>query len=249
MSDEVLNNGGQVGQPESATPETTPQNGAMVQGEQSATQNEQPLSLTQSQLEEFVNERLNAAKKDWLSEAYRNTQSINDKFEKRVNDTISAFEKAGIKADKVSVTNYLKSEDKRASDAAAIAQQQKAQQANVDPNYQAFLDRFGVKNGNDARLSGAYSLEQEYGVQLEKGDPEYKKYFGDPTKRFSSYQFQRDYERALTEKKERTATEQTSVAGVPSMSGNGRHAERIQNNTSSADIFAMAMEEMRNKGR
>lgn len=249
MSDEVLNNGGQTGQSESVNPENNLQNGATSQGEQSTAVNEQPLTLTQSQLEEFVNSRLNAVKKEWLSEAYRNTQSANDKFEKRVNDTISAFERAGIKADKASVTNYLKTEDKRASAAAAIAQQQRAQQANADPNYQAFLNRFGARNGNDTRLSGAYSLEQEYGVKLEKGDPEFSKYFGDPKKRFSAYQFQRDYERALTEKKARTSNEQSSVAGVPSMSGNGRHAERIQNTTSSADIFAMAMEEMRNKGR
>lgn len=249
MSDEVLNNGGQGGQPESASQGGGLLTGApAANGEQSTAPNEQPLSLTKSQLVEIVNAQLNAAKKDWLSESYRNTQSMNDKFAKRVSDTISAFEQAGIKADKDSVTSYLKEQDKRAS-AAAAAQQQRAQQANIDPGYQAFLNRFGAVNGKDARLAGAFSLEQEYGVTLEKSDPEFAKYFGDPKKRFSAYQFQRDYEKALTEKRSRTAETQTSPAAVPSMSGTGRQAARIQNNTSSADIFAMAMEEMRNNRR
>ena len=169
---------------------------------------------------------------------------MNDKFEARVNATIEAFQKAGIKTDKVSAAKYLKEQDKQAQ---ATAQAQRQSQPQIDPAYGQFLERFGAtRMANDQRLQGAFSLEQEFGIQLMKDDPEYKEYFGDPNKRFSAYQFQRDYERALEKKKARTAeSPQPSIAGIPSMSGNGPKGSSISNTTPSSNILAMGAEEMR----
>lgn len=251
MSEEALGSG-QVGQPVSPEPQAadvTQQSGTPVVGGTDAPQTEQPLSLTQSQLNQMIADAINAQKQSWLNEAYQNTQSMNDKFEKRVNDTISAFEKAGIKTDKVSAAKYLREQDKLAE---ANAQAQQRMQPQVDPAYQQFLNRFGVNSrmANDQRLQGAYSLEQEYGIQLTREDPEYTEYFGDPKKRFSAYQFQRDYEKALEKKKARTANPQNqgNVAGIPSMSGAGKKSSAIPNTMKSSDIYDQWIAE-RNQSR
>lgn len=246
MPEEALVNG-QVGQP--ATPE---QNGGIATGNSATIQpnasgapaTEQPLTLTQSQLNQYINDALNAQKQNWLNEAYQNTQSMNDKFEKRVNDTISAFEKSGIKTDKVSVAKYLREQDKQAQ---AQSQAQAVTQSQVDPAYSQFLQRFGAQRmAGDQRLQGAFSLEQEYGIQLMRDDPEYTEFFGDPNKRFSAYQFQRDYEKALAKKKARANEKpQASIAGMPSMSGNGPKSNGITNTTPSSEILARGADEMR----
>ena len=241
MPEEALGNG-QVGQP--ASPEvqggTVTENSSTVQpGSQSAPNTEQPLTLTRSQLDQYINDALNAQKQTWLNEAYQNTQSMNDKFEKRVNDTIAQFEKVGIKADKVTAAKYLREQDKQSAEA----------QQRIDPAYAQFLQRFGSRDAADPRLQGAFSLERELGIQLNTDDPEFTEYFGDPNKRWSnSYQFTRDYERALEKKKERTAENpQGSIAGIPSMSGSGPKSNGIPNTMSSQDIYDKAFTEMRNK--
>ena len=250
MPEEALGNG-QVGQPASPEPQSgieSSQGSTISQNGNSAPESEQPLTLTKSQLNDFINEALNAQKQNWLNEAYQNTQSMNDKFEARVNNAISALEAAGIKADKVSAAKYLREQDKRIAEAQAQAQQQA--QPQIDPAYAQFLNRFGVQPqmASDQRLQGAWSLEQEYGVQLQKEDPEYTKYFGDPNKRFSAYQFQRDYEKALSEKKARASENpQGTIAGIPSMSGSGPKSNGIPNTMSSEDIYQRAFTEMRNK--
>ena len=170
---------------------------------------------------------------------------MNDKFEARVNATVAAFEKAGIKTDKVSAAKYLREQDRQ-------AQAEAQRQPQVEPDYQQFLNRFGARNGADSRLQGAYSLEKEYGINLLKEDPEFEEFFGDPNKTWSgSYQFVRDYEKALSKKKERTSQQnpqqQANVAGLPSMSGTGKKSTAIPNLMKSSDIYDQAIAEMRNK--
>lgn len=246
MPEEALGSG-QAGQPVSPEPQAsavTDQGGTANVSGSGAPQTEQPLSLTQSQLNQMIADAINSQKQAWLNEAYQNTQSMNDKFEKRVNDTIAAFEKAGIKTDKVSAAKYLREQDKQ-------AQAQAQAQPQVSPDYQQFLSRFGARNGSDPRLQGAFSLEKEYGINLSKDDPEFTEFFGDPKKTWSNtYQFVRDYERALEKKKARssqTQQEQGTLAGLPSMSGVGKKSSAIPNMMSSSDILDQALAEMRNK--
>ena len=247
MPEEALGSG-QVGQPVSQEPQApavTGQGGTTDVSGAGAPQTEQPLSLTQSQLQQMIADAINSQKQAWLNEAYQNTQSMNDKFERRVNETISAFEKAGIKTDKVSAAKYLREQDRQ-------AQAQAQKQPQIEPAYQQFLQRFGARNGADARLQGAYSLEQEFGISLLKDDPEFTEFFGDPKKRWAnSYQFVRDYERALTKKKERSAQQnpqgQGNVAGLPSMSGVGKKSNAFPNTMRSSDILDQALAEMRNQ--
>lgn len=251
MPEEALGNG-QSGQTASFDPQSgiATGNGATIQqGGQNAPETEQPLTLTKGQLNKMIADALNAEKQNWLNEAYQNTQSMNDKFEARVNATIEAFEKAGIKTtDKASVAKYLREQDKINANANGNAQSQPQQR--IDPEYAQFLNRFGSQSAGDPRLQGAFSLEREYGIQLMRDDPEFTEFFGDPNKSFSSYQFQRDYEKALLKKKERTADNpQGNIAGLPSMSGTGKKADRITNKMSSQDIYDMALAEQRNKMR
>lgn len=249
MPEEALVNG-QVGQPESpeALGGTVTENSSTVQsGGQSAPNTEQPLTLTRSQLDQYINDALNAQKQTWLNEAYQNTQSMNDKFERRVNDTLAQFEKLGIKADKVTAAKYLREQDKQSAEAQSQAQQMA--QMRIDPEYAKFLNRFGSQDAADPRLQGAFGLEKEYGIQLNTDDPEFEEYFGDPNKKWgNSYLFTRDYERALSKKKERTADNpQSSIAGIPSMSGSGPKSNGIPNTMPSQDIYSRALTEMRNK--
>lgn len=249
MPEEALGNG-QVGQPAPSEQQSgiATGNGATIQANaQDAPNTEQPLTLTKAQLDQYINDALNAQKQTWLNEAYQNTQSMNDKFEARVNATIEQFEKVGIKADKVTAAKYLREQDKQSAQVQAQAQQQARQQ--IDPAYAQFLQRFGTRDAADPRLQGAYSLEKDFGIQLMKDDPEFEKYFGDPNKRWTnSYQFTRDYERALTEKKERAAADaQGNIAGIPSMSGSGPKSNAIPNTMSSDDIYSKALAEQRNK--
>jgi len=248
MPEEALGNG-QVGQPAPSEPMggNVTDNGATVQSEGTGAPNaEQPLTLTKAQLDQYINDALNAQKQTWLNEAYQNTQSMNDKFEARVKATVEQFEKVGIKADAVTAAKYLREQDKQSAQAQAQAQEQG--QERIDPAYAQFLQRFGTRDAADPRLQGAYSLEKDFGIQLMKDDPEFEKYFGDPNKRWTnSYQFTRDYERALTEKKERAAADaQGNIAGIPSMSGNGPKSNAIPNTMSSDDIYNRALAEQRN---
>ena len=225
-------------------------NGATIQASGSDAPNaEQPLTLTKGQLDQYINDALNAQKQTWLNEAYQNTQSMNDKFEKRVNDTIAQFEKVGIKADKVTAAKYLREQDKQSAQANVQAQAQGQQR--IDPAYAQFLGRFGSRDASDPRLQGAFSLEQDYGIQLNRDDPEFTEFFGDPNKRWkNSYAFTRDYERALEKKKERTADNpQSTIAGMPSLSGNGPKSNAIPNTMSSDDIYDKAFAERRNSKR
>ena len=245
MPEEALGSG-QAGQPVTPEPQSqtvTGQGGTVQQNEPSAPQTEQPLSLTQSQLNQMIRDAMNAEKQNWLNEAYQNTQSMNDKFEKRVNDTITAFEKAGIKTDKVSAAKYLREQDRQ-------AQAEAQRRPQIEPAYQQFLQRFGAQNASDPRLQGAYSLEKEYGINLLRDDPEFAEYFGDPKKSWNdAYHFIRDYEKALTKKRDRSAQnpqEQGNVAGLPSMSGTGRKSTAIPNLMKSSDIYDQAIAEMRN---
>ena len=192
----------------------------------------------------MIADAINSQKQAWLNEAYQNTQSMNDKFERRVNETISAFEKAGIKTDKVSAAKYLREQDRQ-------AQAQAQQQPQIEPAYQQFLQRFGARNAADPRLQGAYSLEKEYGINLLREDPEFVEFFGDPNRSWDgAYQFVRDYERALSKKKDRTTQnnqqEQGNVAGLPSLSGTGKKSSAIPNTMKSSDILDQALAEMRN---
>jgi len=248
MPEEALATG-QVGQPVSPEPQggTVTDNSATVQpGGPSAPETEQPLSLTQGQLNKLILDAMNSQKQSWMDEFYQNTQSMNDKYEKRLNATIAQFEAAGIKnVDKVQAAKYLREQDR-----AAAAEAQK--QPQIDPNYQQFLSRFGARNASDQRLQGAYSLEKEFGISLLKEDPEFTEFFGDPNKSWSGpYQFVRDYERALTKKKERTAQQnpqtQGNVAGLPSMSGVGKKSSAIPNTMKSSDIYDQWVSEMRNQ--
>ena len=247
MPEEALVNG-QVGQPAPSEPQSgiATGNSATIQPNGGDAPNtEQPLTLTKAQLDQYINDALNAQKQTWLNEAYQNTQSMNDKFEKRVKDTIAQFEKVGIKTDAVTAAKYLREQDKQSAEAQAQAQGQGQRQ--IDPAYAQFLGRFGARDASDPRLQGAFSLEQEFGIQLNRDDPEFTEYFGDPNKRWgNSYQFTRDYERALTKKKERTAENpQGTIAGLPSMSGNGPKSSAIPNTMSSDDIYAKAFAEKR----
>lgn len=249
MPEEALGSG-QVGQPVSSEPQggtVTEQGGTVQPGVPNVPQTEQPLSLTQGQLSQMIRDALNAEKQNWLNEAYQNTQSMNDKFEQRVNATVTAFEKAGIKTDKVSAAKYLREQDRQ-------AQAEAQRQPQIEPAYQQFLDRFGTRNAADPRLQGAYSLEKEYGIDLQKGDPEFEEFFGDPKKSWgNNYQFIRDYERALAKKKERSAQQNPqgngNVAGLPSMSGVGKKSNAFPNMMKSSDILDQAIAEMRNKSR
>ena len=246
MAEEVLETG-QVGQPASPEPQTpivTEQGGTVGAQGPSAPETEQPLSLTKSQLNQLIMEAMNSQKQGWMDEFYQNTQSMNDKYEKRLENTIAQFEKAGIKADKVTAAKYLREQDKQ-------AQAQAQQQPQVSPEYQQFLSRFGARNPSDQRLQGAYSLERELGVQLTREDPEYTEFFGDPNKRWgNAYQFVRDYERALTKKKERTADNpQGNVAGLPSISGNGKNTDRITQTMSASEILDRGLAELRKNKR
>ena len=249
MPEEALGTG-QVGQPAPQEPQAgnaIQTDATFPEGGQSAPETEQPLSLTKSQLEKYISDALNGVKQDWLNESYQNAQSMNDKFEKRVNDTIAQFEKAGIKTDKVSAAKFLRSQDQAA---ASQANAQRQSQQAISPEYQQFLQRFGVQpsRAGDQRLSGAYSLEREYGVQLMREDPEYAEYFGDPKKSFSAYQFQRDYEKALQKKKERMTTNgQANAAGMPSLSGKGRQSNAIPNTMNHGDILDQGLAELRNR--
>lgn len=246
MPEEALGTG-QVGQPASPEPQggtVTEQGGTVQPSGASVPETEQPLSLTQSQLNQMIKDAMNAEKQNWLNEAYQNTQSMNDKFEARVNATIAQFEKAGIKnVDKVTAAKYLREQDRQ-------AQAEAQKQPQIEPAYQQFLSRFGARNAADPRLQGAYSLEKEYGITLGREDPEYSEYFGDPNKRWgNAYQFIRDYERALEKKKARSANPQGqgNVAGLPSMSGTGRKSSAIPNTMKSSDILDQALAEMRNQ--
>lgn len=239
---------GQEGQPASQEPQGgIDTNGATIQPNgQSAPESEQPLTLTKAQLDQYIADALNAQKQNWLNEAYQNTQSMNDKFEARVKATVSALEAAGIKVDNVSAAKYLREQDKRTAEESAKAQQQR--QPQIEPAYQQYLQRFGVdvRLAGDERLQGGFALEQEYGVQLLKDDPEYTEYFGDPNKKFNAFQFQRDYDAALRKKKARMQENpQANVAGVPSMSGIGRKSDGITNTTSSDDLYNRAFAERR----
>ena len=249
MPEEALGNG-QVGQPASSEPQSgiATGNSATIQPNGGDAPNaEQPLTLTKAQLDQYISDALNAQKQSWLNEAYQNTQSMNDKFEARVKATVEQFEKVGIKADAVTAAKYLREQDKQSAQANAQAQQQAQQR--IDPAYQQFLNRFGSQNAADPRLQGAFSLEKEFGIQLNTDDPEFAEYFGDPNKKWgNSYLFTRDYERALTKKKERTASNpQGTIAGIPSMSGSGPKSNGIPNTMSSDDIYSRALTEMRNK--
>ena len=156
MPEEALGSGS-VGQPMSPEPQApaVTEGGTTDVSGASAPQTEQPLSLTQSQLNQMIADAINSQKQAWLNEAYQNTQSMNDKFEKRVNDTISQFEKAGIKnVDKVTAAKYLREQDRQ-------AQAEAQRQPQIEPAYQQFLSRFGARNAADPRLQGAYSLEKE----------------------------------------------------------------------------------------
>lgn len=252
MPEEALGTVEQVGQPVAPEPQSgtvTEQGGTIQQSGQVSPETEQPLSLTQSQLTQMINDAINSQKQTWLNEAYQNTQSMNDKFERRVNDAIKNLEAAGIKADKVQAAKYLKEQDRIAQ---ATAQAQQQAQAQIEPAYQQFLQRFGVnaRLAGDQRLQGAYSLEQEYGIQLTREDPEYTEYFGDPKKRFSAYQFQRDYEKALEKKKARVSDNpQGTVAGIPSMSGTGKNTDRISSTMSASEIFDRGLAELRRNKR
>ena len=248
MPEDALVNG-QGGQPASPEPQSgiDTNNGATIQQNgQGAPETEQPLTLTPSQLNKYISDALAAEKQNWLNEAYQNTQSMNDKFEKRVNDTIAAFEKAGIKTDKVSAAKYLREQDKIAQ---ASSDAQRNTQPQLQPGYQQFLQRFGSTNHADPRLQGAYSLEQEYGIQLMKDDPEFTEFFGDPNKRFDTYHFQRDYERALEKKKGRIGDnpQGANIAGLPTMSGNGPKSNAIPNTMSSEELYARAIAEQRKR--
>ena len=252
MPEEALGSVEQVGQPVAPEPQSgtvTEQGGTIPQSGSVSAETEQPLSLTKSQLDQMIAQAINSQKQSWLNEAYQNTQSMNDKFERRVNEAIQTLKSAGIQADKAQAAKYLREQDKLAQ---ANAQAQQRAQSQIDPAYQQFLQRFGVnpRLAGDQRLQAAYSLEQEYGIQLTREDPEYTEYFGDPKKRFSSYQFQRDYEKALEKKKARTAQDsqsQGNVAGLPSMSGVGKKSSAIPNTMRSSDIYDQAIAEMRNK--
>lgn len=245
MAEEALETG-QVGQPASPEPQAsavTGQGGTVEAQGPSAPETEQPLSLTKSQLNQLIMEAMNSQKQGWMDEFYQNTQSMNDKYEKRLENTIAQFEKAGIKnVDKVTAAKYLREQDKQ-------AQAQAQQQPQVSPDYQQFLNRFGARNPSDQRLQGAYSLERELGVQLTREDPEYTEFFGDPNKRWgNAYQFVRDYERALTKKKERSADNpQGNVAGLPSISGTGKNTDRITPTMSASEILDRGLAELRNK--
>ena len=181
MPEEALGSG-QVGQPAPSEPQSgiATGNSATIQPNGGDAPNtEQPLTLTKAQLDQYINDALNAQKQTWLNEAYQNTQSMNDKFEKRVKDTIAQFEKVGIKADAVTAAKYLREQDKQSAEAQAQAQGQGQRQ--IDPAYAQFLGRFGARDASDPRLQGAFSLEQEFGIQLNRDDPEFTEYFGGET--------------------------------------------------------------------
>ena len=227
-----------------AAPIPQVENPAPSAGQAPAT--DQPLTFaTQADFDKAVDARLAAVKQDWLNESYQNTQSMNDKFSAAVNAKLQQLQKLGIKADQVQAAKLVRAEQ------AQQAQQMQQQQAQpqIDPGYQQFLNRFGVKNYKDERLMDAYALEQEYGLQLGRDDAEYQKYFSNPKQNFTGFQFGRTYEKALKEKQARLAQNQepqpANPAALPYLSGSGARSNLINNNTPSADILAMGAEEMR----
>ena len=211
---------------------------------------DQPLTFAnRAEFDKAVDERLAAIKQDWLNESYQNSQSMNDKFAAAVNAKLNQLQQLGIKADQVQAAKLVKAEQE-----AQQRQQQSAQrQGAVDPGYQEFLGRFGVRNGNDVRLRDAYGLETEYGIKLEKGDVEYQKYFADPKKEYSVFGFGRAYERALNEKKLRLGSEKTepaqgaNPAALPFLSGSGARSNIVENKTPSSNLLAQGAEEMRQR--
>ena len=249
MADVLTNVSTVESAPAAAAPMGAPVENAAPAADNQSTGGDQGLTFkTQAEFDQAVDARLNAMKQDWLNEAYRNTQSMNDKFTEAVNQKMAQLQQLGIKADQVQTAKLVRAEQQ------AQQQQQQARAANeqdrVDPNFQKFLDRFGARNPRDQRLRDAYALETEFEVQLGRDDPEYQKYFGDPKKDFGSgYMFQRAYEKALSEKKSRMSGQENNQPGnpaaIPSLSGNGARSNVISNTMSSADILAMGAEEMR----
>ena len=210
---------------------------------------DQPLTFTtRADFDKAVDERLAAIKQDWLNESYQNSQSMNDKFAAAVNAKLSQLQQLGIKADQVQAAKLVKAEQEQQR-----RMQSEQRQSAVDPGYQEFLGRFGVRNGNDVRLRDAYGLEAEYGIKLEKGDVEYQKYFADPKKEYSVFGFGRAYERALNEKKLRLGSEKTepaqgaNPAALPFLSGSGARSNIVENKTPSDQLLAQGAEEMRQK--
>ena len=112
--------------------------------------------------------------------------------------------------------------------------------------------RFGDHGGQyipETLMNAVIELEEAYNRY--KDDPEFNEFFGDPNKSWDGpYQFVRDYERALTKKKERSAQNpqtQGNVAGLPSMSGVGKKSTAIPNTMKSSDIYDQWVAEMRNQ--
>lgn len=252
MPEDALVNG-QVGQPASPEPQggtVTEQGGTVLNSGQSVPESEQPLTLTKGQLDQIIADAFESRKQNWLDEAYQNTQSMNDKYEKRLNDTIAMFEQVGMKnVDKVTAAKFLREQDKRNAAENVPAQGQGQQQ--IDPVYAQFLQRFGAQNAGDPGLQGAYNLERDFGIQLLRDDPEYTEFFGDPQKRWrDTYAFIRDYERALEKKKGRSADTQQAngnIAAIPSISGAGRKSSAIDNKAKATDIISQGLAEMNNK--
>ena len=247
MADVLANVSMAEATPAAAAPMGAPvENTVPAESSQSAGGDQGLTFKTQAEFDQAVDARLNAMKQDWLNEAYRATQSMNDKHTQAVNAMMQRLQAAGIKADQVQAAKMVQAEQQ------AQAQQQRAANS-VDPGYQQFLDRFGAgRNAKDQRLKDAYALETEFATQLMRDDPEYQKYFGDPKKDFGSgYMFQRAYEKALTEKKNRmqdagsNSQQPANPAAIPSLSGNTARSNMITNTMPSDDILAMGAEEMR----
>lgn len=246
MADELANASMAMPAPEAAAPMGAPvENAAPAADGQNAGGDQGLTFKSQAEFDQAVDARLNALKQDWLNEAYRNTQSMNDKHTQAVQAMMQRLQAAGIKADQVQAAKMVQAEQQ------AQAQAQRAPQ--VDPGYQQFLDRFGAgKNSRDQRLKDAYALETEFATQLMRDDPEYQKYFGDPKKDFGSgYMFQRAYEKALSEKKARIGeqakndSQPANPAAIPSLSGNTARSNVIANTTPSEQLLAQGAEEMR----
>ena len=245
MADELTNVSMAESTPAPVVPMGAPvENTAPAEAGQNAGGDQGLTFKSQAEFDQAVDARLNAMKQDWLNEAYRNTQSMNDKHTQAVNAMLQRLQAAGIKADQVQAAKMVQAEQQ------AQMQQQRAPQ--IEPGYQQFLDRFGAgRNARDQRLKDAYALESEYQVQLGRDDPEYQKYFGDPKKDFGSgYMFQRAYEKALTEKKTRMGEQANSQqpanpAAIPSLSGNNARSNTISNTESSDNLLALGAEEMR----
>lgn len=248
MADELANASMTMPAPEAAAPMGAPvENATPAEAGQNAGGDQGLTFKSQAEFDAAVDARLNAMKQDWLNEAYRTTQSMNDKHTQAVNAMMQRLQAAGIKADQVQAAKMVQAEQQAQA-------QQRSMNAQIDPGYQQFLDRFGAsKNSRDQRLKDAYALESEFATQLMRDDPEYQKYFGDPKKDFGSgYMFQRAYEKALTEKKNRMSEQANQNGGqpanpaaIPSLSGNTARSNVISNTMPSDEILAMGAEEMR----